>query len=242
MQQVKRCMHYRDNGALIRIGLIQLKVNWFYSINYIKLYYNGFLRSLKSLSSYVMIEMKILLFIFACEDMQVISSSIFVSNIHYSGVFILNNFFIEIGKAKFRTAYTFLIRVRSSARLRCREMKPSINWITSNTWTRTQSWCCCSYNWYRGLLLSYFSSFSCCNDRSSIRPFLVNYKISKLFITGYYFTISPHNIIEINSGNKFTEHAIFQSWTSRYTSATKQGGSRTMSLTCFRDHTLLQSL
>ena len=41
MQQVKRCMHYHDNGALIRIGLIQLKVNWFYSINYIKLYYHN---------------------------------------------------------------------------------------------------------------------------------------------------------------------------------------------------------
>ena len=39
MQQVKRCMHYHDNWASIRIGLIQLKVNWFYSINYIKLYY-----------------------------------------------------------------------------------------------------------------------------------------------------------------------------------------------------------
>ena len=38
MQQVKRCMHYHDNGASIRIDLIQLKVNWFYSINYIKLY------------------------------------------------------------------------------------------------------------------------------------------------------------------------------------------------------------
>ena len=32
-KQVKRCMHYHDNGASNRIRLIQLKVNWFYSIN-----------------------------------------------------------------------------------------------------------------------------------------------------------------------------------------------------------------
>ena len=151
-------------------------------------------------------------------------------------------FFIEIGEVKFRTTYTFLIRVRSSARLRCWEMKPSINWITSNTWTKARSWCCCSYNWYRGLLLSYFTCSSCCTGRSSFRLFLVYYKINKWFITGNYFKISPHNIRVTTSGNKFTEHTVFQSWTSRYASATKQGGSPTLSLACFCDHILLQSL
>ena len=36
IQQVKRCMHYHDKEATTRLGLIQLKVNRFYSINYIK--------------------------------------------------------------------------------------------------------------------------------------------------------------------------------------------------------------
>ena len=44
MQQVKRCMHYHDNRASIRIGLIQLKVNLFYSINLHKIVlYNSIL-------------------------------------------------------------------------------------------------------------------------------------------------------------------------------------------------------